>query len=41
MSQITNNSKVRKEKLKNLLLELHNGGDPSAIREKQIGRAHV
>ena len=36
MSQITNNSKVRKEKLKNLLLELHNGGDPSAIREKLI-----
>ncbi len=36
MSQITNNSTVRKEKLRNLLLELHDGGDPAVLREKLI-----
>ena len=32
MSELINNSMQRKEQLRNLLLELHNGGNPSLLR---------
>lgn len=36
MSEFINNSTQRKEKLRNLLLELHNGGNPALLRQHLI-----
>lgn len=36
MSELINNSVRRKEQLKNLLLELHNGGNPALLRQHLI-----
>lgn len=36
MSEFINNSKQRKEKLRSLLLELHNGGNPTLLRQHLI-----
>ncbi|MDD4778226.1 MAG: DUF438 domain-containing protein [Fermentimonas sp.] len=36
MSEFINNSTQRKEKLRSLLLELHNGGDPKLLRQHLI-----
>jgi hypothetical protein len=36
MSELINNSKFRKEKLKELILKLHHGGDPQQVRAELI-----
>jgi len=36
MSELINNSKYRKEKLKELILKLHHGGDPGQVRAELI-----
>ena len=36
MSEFINNSTMRKEKLRSLLLELHNGGNPALLRRHLI-----
>jgi DUF438 domain-containing protein len=36
MSELINNSRFRKEKLKELILKLHSGSDPKAVREELI-----
>ena len=36
MSELINNSKYRKEKLKELILKLHNGSDPQKVRAELI-----
>lgn len=36
MSELINNSKYRKEKLKELILKLHEGADPAKVREELI-----
>lgn len=36
MSEFKNNATQRKEQLKNLLLELHNGGNPALLRQHLI-----
>jgi len=36
MSELINNSKFRKEKLKELILKLHKGEDPQRVREELI-----
>ena len=37
MSEIINNSEKRKELLKHLILQLHNGEAPSAVKNQLIG----
>ena len=36
MSELINNSKDRKEKLKELILKLHHGGDPAKVRAELV-----
>jgi len=36
MSELINNSKFRKEKLKELILKLHDGDDPGAVRKELV-----
>src|SRR5512139_4254598 len=36
MSELINNSRLRKEKLKELILKLHHGGDPKQVRAELI-----